>query len=166
MKPFIRKSAVCLALMLMGFAAGNLVLTGLAPAADIPLIDKRQDVMKNVVLKNFVIVKDFVKKGKGSARDVQKAADALVQVASKIPPLFPEGTGRPEVAAKKTRANPEIWFDWDEFVSAAKTLGSEAAKLSKAAAGGDKEAIAQQFVATGKKGCGGCHKTFRGAKVK
>ena len=166
MKPFIGKSAVCLALLLMGFAASNLVLTGLAPAADMSVIDKRKDVMTKIVLKNFKVVMDFVKKGEGSARDVQKAADALAQVATKIPPLFPEGTGRPEVDAKKTRANPEIWLDWNKFMASAKTLGTEAAKLSKAAAGGDKGAIAQQFVATGMKGCGGCHKSFRGAKVK
>ncbi len=137
-----------------------------ASAAELPIIEKRIEVMKKVVLKNFKVIKSFVKEGKGSASDVEKAAMALAAVASKIPPLFPEGTGRPEVDSKKTRANPEIWFDWDKFVAAARVMGIEAAKLSKIAAGGDKGAIAQQFVATGKKGCGGCHKTFRGQKIK
>ena len=155
-------------ILLMGLALGFLAAIAPAPATavDMSVIDKRKEVMKEVVLKNFKLVKDFVKEGKGSASDVEKAAMALAAVAPKIPPLFPEGTGRPEVDSKKTRANPEIWFDWDKFVSAARAMGTEAAKLAKIAARGDKEAIAQQFVATGKKGCGGCHKTFRGQKIK
>ena len=149
-----------------GLVLGLLAAATPVSAVDMSAIDKRKDVMKNVVLKNFKVVKSFVKEGKGSASDVQKAAEALAAVAPKIPPLFPKGTGRPGVDAKKTRANPEIWMDWDKFVATAKTLGTEAAKLSKVAASGNKEAIAQQFTATGKKGCGGCHKTFRGKKVK
>ena len=169
MKTFIRESAVCLALLLMGFAAGNLVLTGgvtgQARAAEMPIIEKRIDTMKKVVLKNFKVVKEFVKDGKGSAADVAKAADALVAVAPKIPGLFPKGTGRPDVDAKTTRALPKIWEDWAGFEAAAKALGAEAAKLSMVAAKGGKDAIAAQFGATGKKGCGGCHKPFRGKKV-
>ena len=152
--------------VIAGLALGFLAAATPATAVDMSVIDKRKDVMKNVVLKNFKVVKDFVKEGKGTAADVKKAAMALAAVAPKIAALFPEGTGRPEVDPKKTRANPEIWFDWDKFVAAARTMGTEAAKLSKVAAGGDKEAITQQFVATGKKGCGGCHKTFRGQKIK
>ncbi len=166
MKTFIRKSAVCLALLLMGFAAGNLVLAGVAGAAEMSIIEKRRDVMKNVVLKNFAIVKKFVKEGKGTAADVGKAAQALSAVAPKIPALFPKGTGRPDVDEKKTRAMAKIWEDWSSFEAGAKVLGTEAAKLAKIAAGGDKEAIAAQFVASGKFGCGGCHKPFRGPKVK
>ncbi len=38
---------------------------------------------------------------------------------------------------------------------------AEAEKLMTVAAGGDKAAIAAQFGAMGKSGCGGCHKKFR-----
>ncbi len=151
-----------LMLTLLGFMAA----IAPASAADMSAIDKRKDVMKKVVLKNFKVIKDFVKESKGTAADVEKAAMALAAVAPKIPPLFPAGTGRPEVAAKITRANPEIWSDWDKFVASARTLGTEAATLSKVAAGGNKEAIAEQFINMGKKGCGSCHKSFRGKKVK
>ena len=147
------------------FASGLLALAGQPSAADMSIIEKRKDTMKKVVLKNFKVVKEFVKDGKGSAADVAKAADALVAVAPKIPALFPKGTGRPDVDAKTTRALPKIWEDWAGFEAAAKALGTEAAKLSMAAAKGGKDAIAAQFGATGKKGCGGCHKPFRGKKV-
>lgn len=165
MKLFIRKSAVGLALLFMGFAAGNLVLAGVAGAAEMSIIEKRRDVMKNVVLKNFKVVKAFVKEGKGTAADVSEAAKALSAVAPKIPALFPKGTGRPDVDPKKTRAMAKIWEDWSNFEAGTKVLGTEAAKLVKIAAGGDKAAIEEQFVALGKKGCGGCHKLFRGKKV-
>ena len=45
-------------------------------------------------------------------------------------------------------------------------LLDESAKLAKVADGGDKDAIVKQIGMTGKIGCGGCHKPFRGAKVK
>jgi len=147
------------------FTTGVLSLTGQAAAADMSVIEKRKDTMKKVVGMNLGIVKNFVKDGKGSAADVGKAADALVAVAATIPALFPKGTGRPDVDAKTTRALPDIWKDWAKFEAAAKTLGAEAAKLSVVAAKGDKKAIAAQFAATGKIGCGGCHTPFRGKKV-
>ncbi|MFQ5764030.1 MAG: c-type cytochrome [Rhodospirillales bacterium] len=147
-------------------AFGLLATAATAAAADMSVLDKRKDLMKNVVLKNFKVVKDFAKEGKGSAADVKKAADALAAAAAKIPPLFTKGTGRPDVDPRKTRAVARIWEDWAGFEAAAKVLGDEAAKLAGVAAGGDKRAIVAQFINTGKKGCGGCHKSFRGKKVK
>lgn len=146
-------------------AVGMLATGGVATAADMSVIDKRRDLMKKVVLKNFKTVKDFVETGKGSVADVKGAADALAAAASKIPPLFVQGTGRPDVDPKKTRAEARIWEDWAGFEKAANALGDEAAKLSKAAVGGDAAAIRAQYVQTGKKGCGACHKSFRGKKV-
>jgi len=156
----IRKLALA-ALAVVFFAA-----TGPVSAAELAVIEKRQALMKDVVLKNFKVIKGFVEKGEGSAADVGKAATALSAAAAQMPPLFPEGTGRGDVDAKKTRAMPEIWLDWDKFVAGSKVLGTEAAKLAEVAATGDKGAIAAQFGVTGKKGCGGCHKPFRGDKIK
>lgn len=147
-------------------AVGLLAANGAATAGDMSVIDKRKDLMKNVVSKNFGVVKEFIEKDKGSAADVKKAADALVAAGPKIAPLFTKGTGRPDVDPKKTRAEAKIWQDWAGFEKAAKALGDEAAKLSQAAASGDKEAIKKQFVETGKNGCGACHKPFRGEEVK
>jgi len=158
-------------LLAAGVAAGFLAVGfvaagGVATAADMAAIDKRKDLMKNVVSKNLGVVKNFIEKGQGSAADVKNAADALVAAAPKIAPLFVKGTGRPDVDPKKTRAEAKIWQDWAGFEKAAKAMGDEAAKLSKIAASGDKEAITKQFAALGKNGCGTCHKPFRGEEVK
>ncbi len=147
-------------------AVGFLAVGGAATAADMAAIDKRKDLMKNVVAKNLGVVKNFVEKGQGSAADVKKAADALADAAPKIPALFVKGTGRPDVDPKKTRAEAKIWQDWAGFEKAAKAMGEEAAKLSKVAAGGDKESIKKQYAELGKNGCGTCHKPFRGEEVK
>lgn len=147
-------------------AVGYLAAAGPATAADMSAIDKRRDLMKNVVLKNFKVVKEFVEVGKHSPADVKKAAEAIADASHKIVPLFPKGTGRPDVDPKKTRAESKIWEDWSRFEADAKALGTEATKLAKAAASGDKTAIKAQFVATGKNACGACHKAFRGEKVK
>lgn len=156
--------AAGIAAAFLGFAI--LAATGGATAADMSAIDKRKDLMKNVVLKNFKVAKDFVETMKGSPADVKKAADELVAASAKIAALFPKGTGRPDVDPKKTRADAAIWKDWAGFEAAAKAMGAEAAKLSAIAAKGDDRAIEAQYKALGGKGCGACHKSFRGDEVK
>lgn len=130
------------------------------------VIEKRVAFMKKDILKPWLVIKGFVKDHKGSAADVAKAATALSGAAHGIAPLFPKGTARGDFDAKLTRALPKIWEDWKGFEDAAGVLAAEAAKLASVAAGGDAAAIAAQFGNTGKFGCGGCHKPFRGDKVK
>ena len=163
MKPATKIFAAAVA---AGFlAVAVLAATGAATAADMTVIDKRKDLMKKVVLKNFKTVKDFVETMQGSPADVKKAADELAAAAPQIPALFVKGTGRPDVDPKNTRAEAKIWQDWAGFEKAAKALGNEAMKLSQVAAKGDDKAIEAQYKALGKNGCGGCHKPFRGEKV-
>lgn len=146
-----------------------MISQGISPAtaADgTAVIEKRIGYMKKDILKPFLMIMGFVKDGKGSAADVAKAATALSAAAHGIAPLFPKGTGRGDHDAKVTRALPSIWKDWNGFENAGGVLAAEAAKLASVAAGGDAAAIAAQFGNTGKFGCGGCHKPFRGEKVK
>jgi cytochrome c556 len=130
------------------------------------VIEKRVKFMRTNILKPFLVIKGFVKDGKGTAADVAKAATALSAAAHGIAPGFPKGTARGDYDAKVTRALPSIWKDWEGFEKAAGVLAAESAKLAAVAAGGDAAAIAAQFGMTGKHGCGGCHKPFRGDKVK
>ena len=129
-------------------------------------IKDRKAFMKKEILGPFKVIKAFVKKGKGTAADVAASASALSAAAGKITAGYPKGTHRGAYDEKMTRALPKIWEDWKGFEAAAASLAAESAKLAQVAAGGDTAEIAAQFGATGKKGCGGCHKPFRGAKVK
>jgi cytochrome c556 len=128
-------------------------------------IEQRRALMKSIS-KNFKPIKAYAKSGKGSAADVVKHANAINASTGKVLALFPKGTGRGDFSDKETRALPAIWKDWAGFEKANKTLADESAKLASIAAGGDQKAIAKQAGAMGKLGCGGCHKPFRGAKVK
>lgn len=129
-------------------------------------IKQRRELMKKVVLKNWKPIKAYAKKGEGTAPAVAAHAAALNKAAGKITALFPKGTGRGDFSDKETRALPAIWKDWAGFEKATKALADESAKLAMVAKSGDKDAIVKQIGATGKLGCGGCHKPFRGAKVK
>ncbi|NKB55393.1 MAG: hypothetical protein GKS00_03560 [Alphaproteobacteria bacterium] len=137
-----------------------------AAADGMATIDKRKAFMKTDILKPFLVIKKFVKDGAGTASDVAASARKINAVAGQIPALFPKGTSRGEFDEKVTRALPKIWEDWKGFETATAALVTESAALAKIADGGDSAAIGAQFGKMGKLGCGGCHKPFRGAKVK
>lgn len=128
-------------------------------------IKARKEAMK-ANSKDNKIIQAFVKDGKGSAADVAKAATEIAESSKKIPSLFPKGTGRGDFPDKTTRALPKIWEDMAGFEKAVDTMVAEAEKLATVAKAGDKDAIAKQAAALSKNGCGGCHKTYRGEKVK
>lgn len=129
-------------------------------------IKQRKELMKKVVGKNWKAIKAYAKKGEGTPAAVASHAEAISKAAGKIAALFPKGTGRGDYPDKVTRALPAIWKDWSDFEKGTKVLAAETAKLAAVARSGNKDAIVKQIAATGKLGCGGCHKPFRGAKVK
>ncbi len=67
-----------------------------------------------------------------------------------------------EITEGKTDSKPDVWKDWDKFVTVAKKLTEKSGKLAAIEAG-DWEALGAQVKATGKT-CGGCHKPFRKPK--
>lgn len=99
---------------------------------------------------------------KGDKAEVKKQAMAIAATAEKIPSLFPKGTGRDKLDPKVTRAKPEIWAKWDDFKARAETLKSMAVQIASAADKGDMKLAAAGV----NRACGGCHKQFRGDKVK
>lgn len=155
----------------LGIVAAAVVAFSVATAPAIAadgkeVIEKRIALMKGGVLKNFLYAKKFIKEGKGTSAGVSAHAYLLNDASKQVVALFPKGTGRGDFDDKTTRALPKIWEDWDGFKKAAADLTTESMKLAEVAGGGDKDAIAAQFGKMGKIGCGGCHKPFRGAKVK
>jgi cytochrome c556 len=147
--------------LLGGVLALGIGFTVLAAAvADDPAaaISQRRDLMKDQG-KNAKAIYQFTQ-GQGSAADVVAAANAIAADSAKIPDLFPKGSSLDEFPGK-TGAKPAIWQDWDKFKADAEKLHEEATKLAEVAKGGDAQAIAAQFDAMGKNGCGGCHQSFR-----
>jgi cytochrome c556 len=147
--------------LLGGVLALAIGLTAAAAAvADDPAatISQRRDLMKDQG-KNAKAIYQFTQ-GQGSAADVAAAAQNIANDAGKIPSLFPKGTSLDDFPGK-TGAKPAIWQDWDKFKADAANLQTEASKLAEVAKGGDAQAIAAQFDAMGKNGCGACHQNFR-----
>lgn len=80
----------------------------------------------------------------------------ISEYAKLIPEVFEK-----EIAAGATDAKPEIWQNWDDFLSKAKTLETEAGKLAAAAAGGN---VAMPAVMATQNACRGCHENYRKPK--
>lgn len=95
--------------------------------------------------------------GAGDKAAAMKQASMIVAYADQLAGLFPKGTERGTLDAKVTRAKPEIWSDWNTFKEKLGDLRGVASKV----AGGDLAAAKGMG-----KTCGGCHKLFRGKKVK
>lgn len=123
------------------------------------VLKKRQDFMKEYggYMKS---INEFLEKGTGTADDVKAKAAEIKDHSEQIVALFPAGTGMDD-GVGKTGAKKEIWDKADDFKAAADHVGELAGKLEAAAAGGDKQQIADAFGDLGKNGCGGCHQTFR-----
>ena len=124
-------------------------------------IEARKGLMKSNS-RNFKIIAAFVKKGQGTAADVARSGRQIASNISAFPNNFPKGTSRDD-GAGKTRAKAEIWQNWSSFVGFAADRAKLALDLSIAAETGDKGAIGKAMGALGK-GCGSCHKAWRGPK--
>jgi cytochrome c556 len=98
--------------------------------------------------------------GNADLAKAQQGAAEIAAAAANLPAKFPAGTTTEDFPGK-SGAKPIIWSEWDKFLGHQKDLVAESEKLVAATKGGDKAAIAAQFAATGKNGCGGCHNTYR-----
>jgi cytochrome c556 len=134
-------------------------VTGIALAQDKETVFKdRQATMKEQG-KDMQNVKAFLD-GKGDLAQAKESAVNLTHTTTKIPALFPPGTGGPNPTGDYV-AKPVIWNDWDKFIDAQKAAAAKADALVVAANSGDKTAIEAAYSDLGKNGCGNCHTTFR-----
>lgn len=152
------KTRTIVSLSLATLLVGGVTLQVVAQDA-METLKKRQEFMKGLG-GDMKAINDFVENGAGTAADVQAKAAGVETKSAEIVALFPAGTGMDDNVGK-TGAKPEIWAKPDDFKASAMTMGELAGKLEDAAAGGDKQQIADAFAALGKDGCGGCHQTFR-----
>jgi cytochrome c556 len=134
-------------------------VTGIALAQDKETVFKdRQATMKEQG-KDMQNVKAFLD-GKGDLAQAKESAVNLTHTTTKIPALFPPGTGGPNPTGDYV-AKPVIWSDWDKFIAAQKAAATKADALVVAVNSGDKAAVEAAYGDLGKNGCGNCHTTFR-----
>lgn len=121
-------------------------------------IQTRRDTMKRQGA-DLKTISDYAK-GVADQAAAEKAIADLQSLAPKITSLFPPGTGM-DAFPGKTGAKPEIWQQWDKFKEIPVTLASDEEKLAAAIKSGDKAAVGDEIVNTGKTGCGACHTPYR-----
>jgi cytochrome c556 len=139
----------------LALALGTVAVVAQDKAAE---IKTRQDTMKRQG-KDFKAIQDYVKGQVDQASAEQAIAD-LQSIAPKIVTLFPEGTGL-DAFPGKTGAKPDIWKEWDKFKMIPVSLQGAEAKLAAAIKSGDKSAVGEELINTGKNGCGACHGSYR-----
>jgi len=154
MAGFARFGVAAAALGLV-LAFGTVAVVAQDKAAE---IKTRQDTMKRQG-KDFKAIQDYVKGQVDQASAEQAIAD-LQSIAPKIVTLFPEGTGL-DAFPGKTGAKPDIWKEWDKFKMIPVSLQGAEAKLAAAIKSGDKSAVGEELINTGKNGCGACHGSYR-----
>ncbi|NNG03898.1 MAG: cytochrome c [Inquilinus sp.] len=131
---------------------------GVASAADQPAdqIKYRQAVMRSVGGHMGAIA--AIMKGEISHTGHLSAhANAIAGMAVVAADVFPPSSA----SGAETRAKPEIWQDWDEFLGKAEAFRTASANLASVIdGGGDSAAVGAAFGDLGKS-CGGCHRPFR-----
>lgn len=149
-------------LIVLGLCAGLTgAVWGFGPAAaqDAPAIAKqRQDLMKQQAA-DMGAVKGFID-GKADRDKAEAAAADLIGTTTRIPDVFPTGTGGPNPDGKYA-TKPEIWSDWNGFLAQRDVAKEKAGVLLAATKEGDKAKVQEAFADLGKNGCGGCHGKFR-----
>lgn len=85
---------------------------------------------------------------------VTSDAHAILELASRVPTLFPPGSTQAPTAAK-----PAVWQEWEDFAAKAKNLEKESEKLMNTSTKNG-EALRAQFRAVGF-ACDSCHEKYR-----
>ena len=141
-----------------GVAAATLAVGVGAWAADQPAdqIKYRQAVMRSVGGHMGAI--GAIVKGEISQPDhLSGHANAIADMAELAVDIFPPSSA----SGAETRAKPEIWADWDDFLEKAEAFRLASANFARVVDdGGDRAAIAAAFGDMGKS-CGGCHRPYR-----
>ena len=86
----------------------------------------------------------------------QRSAAALRQAAEEMPARFEQNATDP-----KSESRPEIWTDWDGFVSAARAMELAAMRLEEQAEFAGSGADLNQAFKDISETCTSCHKTYR-----
>lgn len=92
----------------------------------------------------------------GNIEGIAVNAETMALNAEHIPMLFPEGS-----LTDKSKAKPEVWQKWDDFVKASKNMEDWAVKLRDTARTKNAQATEAVMKEYGAKACGTCHTPFR-----
>ena len=116
-----------------------------------PIADRKENFRQNV--KSLKLIQPAI--AASDMDTINAEAKRIAAWASVMPEYFPEGSDMGE-----TKARPEIWENWDDFLTKAKANHDAASTLADIAAAGDMDAIPMAFKALSDT-CGACHKLYK-----
>jgi len=122
--------------------------------ASADVVKERQKLMKTIAKSNKLI-RAAAENGNSDIGSVN--AQKLILAAQKFVQLFPKGTDRGSLDPRLTRSKPEIWSQWSQFKMANDTM----IQIAENIFGGDLSGV-QDLTNS----CRGCHRKFRGSKVR
>lgn len=148
----ILTTGIVLAGLIAATASGCATGTRHAPGSGDVVAD-RQRLMK-LVGASWADIQAKHKAGQVEAIAVN--AETIALSTQHVPSLFPAGS-----LTDKSKAKPEIWQKWDEFVAASKNAEKLAGDLRDAARAKDGVKVDAMVKDFGRLACGTCHTPFR-----
>lgn len=128
------------------------VMVMMAASANADVITERKENFRANV-KSLKLIQPAMEQGDMEA--ISKEAESIASWAKAMPEFFPQGSDMGD-----TKARPEIWENWDDFLAKSAANREAAETLAELAAAGNDEALPSAFGALSKT-CGDCHKLYK-----
>ena len=128
------------------------VMVVMAASANADVITERKENFRANV-KSLKLIQPAMEQGDMEA--ISKEAESIASWAKAMPEFFPQGSDMGD-----TKARPEIWENWDDFLAKSAANREAAETLAELAAAGNDEALPSAFGALSKT-CGDCHKLYK-----
>ena len=129
-----------------------IVMVVMAASAHADVISERKENFRANV-KSLKLIQPAMEQG--NMETITQEAEAIANWAKAMPEFFPDGSDMGD-----TKARPEIWENWDDFVAKSAANREAAETLASLAAAGDYDALQAAFGALSKT-CGDCHKLYK-----
>lgn len=152
---------------MLGLGVMLVVSQAIAHTGASGIVKERMDAM-SVLGEHAKTVGDMLKgKTTFDGEAVEMAASAFIEHGEKIPAHFPDTEASRN--GSKTEALPEIWTEWDDFVTLAtrftedsRALAAIATKLNASEQSNEeKSRVVRSAFFRAVKNCSGCHERFR-----
>lgn len=127
------------------------ILAFLGSAMADPITERKENFRNNV--KSLKLIQPAM--GEGDMDTIAEQANSIAEWAAIMPDYFPEGSDMGD-----TKARPEIWENWDDFIAKAEANRAAATKLADLAIAGDTDALPIAMKALSDT-CGACHKPYK-----
>ena len=128
------------------------VMVVMAASANADVITERKENFRANV-KSLKLIQPAMEQG--DMETISKEAESIASWVKAMPEFFPQGSDMGD-----TKARPEIWENWDDFLAKSAANREAAETLAELAAAGNDEALPSAFGALSKT-CGDCHKLYK-----